>query len=110
MDDVKIDCKRIETPYVPALSETYDLIVRIAAKDKSALKALYHVAGGRVLATLNVLMVDQIACEDVLADVFVRIWREAHGFESCDKEPKEWLFGILRTSAQDYAASRADIF
>ncbi len=105
MGDVRIDWQRIEKPdaqFDQALLRS--LILRIAAKDKEALKTLYQRSGGKLLGITQLLIADRPAAENALVEIFVCIWNEAPRFEAAGVCPSQWLFLIVRAVAQSRAA------
>ena len=81
------------------------LIGRIAQHDRDALKTLHHLVGGKILALLRGVFPDETTADDVLVDVFVRIWAEAHRFQTCQAHPVGWLFAIVRLCVRERAAT-----
>ena len=106
MDDVKIDWSRIEkVGRLAPEGEIGTLIGRIAGRDREALKALHQLVGGKILALLRGVFADGQTADDVLVDVFVRIWTEARRFQTCEAHPVGWLFAIVRLCVRERAAT-----
>ncbi len=75
------------------------LIADIRNHDRQALRALYDLKAPCLLALLLRAVPVQAQAEDVLADVFVAIWRQARSFDMARDDAGVWLFAVLRTTA-----------
>lgn len=73
-----------------------NLILRVGAGERAALKEFYRVRGGKILAIVRLLVENQAIADEVLVDVFVRIWRDASTFEHSSQTLSAWLFGKVR--------------
>jgi RNA polymerase sigma-70 factor (ECF subfamily) len=69
------------------------LLRRIAAKDRRAFEALYHLYHRRLFAYLLKLTRRVDLVEDVLNDVLLAVWQGAPGFDGRSR-PSTWIFGI----------------
>jgi RNA polymerase sigma-70 factor, ECF subfamily len=58
-----------------------ELVHRIALADESAMATIYERYGARVFALANRVLNDRALAEDVTQDVFLRLWRNPHGFD-----------------------------
>jgi len=75
-----------------------DLLVRIAAGDKLAMKVLYarhHVQTYRFLLRL---VGDEAHAEDLVSEVFFDVWRNAHQFQG-NSRVSTWILAIARFKA-----------
>ena len=83
------------------------LIERIVGRDPSALAELYD-RHCRLLFTLILrILRDRGEAEDVLQEVFVRVWDSADRYDSALGTPAAWLARISRNRAIDRLRSRA---
>lgn len=77
------------------------LIGRVARRDGEALAQLYDLYAARVYGLcLRILNEPQLA-EDMLQEVFVRLWERAHLFEPARGSLSTWLLGIARNLCID---------
>lgn len=79
------------------------LLIRAAARgDVPAFEALYNTTASWVLGRVRRIVGDGHA-EDVLAEVFLQVWRSLPLFEESRGEPLAWLATIARSRALDRA-------
>jgi RNA polymerase sigma-70 factor, ECF subfamily len=74
------------------------LIRAMATGDVRALNELYARYGGMILAFLKTKIGDQRLAEEILQDVMLAAWENAHRFEARSKV-KTWLLVIARNRA-----------
>lgn len=77
------------------------LLARCADKDRAAFEALYESAAPILLAVLMQMLRKRELAEDVLQDVFVKVWRQAGQFDAHRGRPLAWLISIARYRAID---------
>src|ERR1700674_1721385 len=75
------------------------LIGKIVQRDESALEALYDRYAGMLSSVLNRILHDTPAAEEILQDIFYRLWQTASKFDSTRGSLPEWLMVIPRTPA-----------
>lgn len=84
-----------------------DLLARIKRRDPAALRALYLAYARRVHAYALQLLRDEHAAQDVVQDVFIRVWRYAASYDPAKgAKPEAWLFQMARNVALDEAVQR----
>ncbi|MGH1486477.1 MAG: sigma-70 family RNA polymerase sigma factor [Cellvibrionaceae bacterium] len=76
------------------------LLYRIQRRDKLALKALYDIAGTKLLAIVGRIVRDVHEAEDVLQDVFVKIWQQSEKYSGAGSA-WGWLCALTRNAALD---------
>jgi RNA polymerase sigma-70 factor (ECF subfamily) len=82
------------------------LIERVAARDPAAVAAL-HDRHARVLYSLILRIVrDTGEAEDVLQEVFLRLWEKADTYDPVLGSPMAWLVRIARNRAIDRVRAR----
>lgn len=82
------------------------LIERVAARDASAVAAL-HDRHARVLYSLiHRIVRDAAEAEDVLQEVFLRVWEKAESYDPMLGSPMAWLVRIARNRAIDRVRAR----
>jgi RNA polymerase sigma-70 factor (ECF subfamily) len=69
------------------------LLRRVAAKDRKAFEALYHLYYRRLFGYLLKLTRRAELVEEVLNDVMLAIWKGAASFDGRSR-PSTWIFGI----------------
>jgi len=77
------------------------LLGRCANQDRSAFEALYARVAPMLLAVLLQMLKKRDLAEDVLQDVFVKVWQQAAQFDAIRGRPLAWLIAIARYRAID---------
>ena len=90
----------------PDAAELEALLVRCASRDASALEALYALVAPLLLAVLLKMLRRRDLAEDVLQDVFVKVWQQAGQFDRIRGRPLAWLIAIARYRAIDVQRSQ----
>ena len=88
---------------MPATDE-YDLeslLVAVASRDAVAFRRLYDVAAPKLLGIILRIVKSKSAAEDVLQDVFLRIWQNAESFSPQTAPARAWMNSIARNRAID---------
>ena len=78
------------------------LIRLIAERDEAALEALYerHI---RLLFSITLHLVgSRLAAEEIVLDVFIKVWENAHTYQPDRAQVTTWLTTITRYRAIDY--------
>lgn len=76
------------------------LIYRIQRSDKQALNTLYDIAGNKLLGIIIRIVADKHESEEVLQDVFVKLWQQSDKFTR-EGSAWAWLCVMTRNSALD---------
>src|SRR5262245_56518248 len=83
------------------------LLQRIIARDTAALAGLYD-AHSRLLFSLILRIVrNRAEAEDILQEVFVRVWTRAELYDPRRGSPKPWLVRLARNYAIDRLRARS---
>ena len=77
------------------------LLVAVASKDEIAFRQLYDLAAPKLLGVVLRMIRNRPAAEDVLQDVFVRIWQNASAFSPEAGPARAWMNSIARNRAID---------
>ncbi|HEY0767952.1 MAG TPA: sigma-70 family RNA polymerase sigma factor [Steroidobacteraceae bacterium] len=85
----------------PDSAELEVLLARCAAKDAAALATLYVRVAPVLLAVVMRMLRRRDLAEDVLQDVFVKVWQQASQFDHIRGRPLAWLVSIARYRAID---------
>ena len=82
------------------------LVERIAAGSTEALSDLYDQYSSLLLALSRRVLGSQEEAEDVLQEVFVQVWRQAHRYDAKRSSVSTWLSLITRSRSIDRLRSR----
>ena len=77
------------------------LLSRCAGRDRDAFQQLYTHTAPVLLAVLMQMLRKRELAEDVLQDVFVKVWQQAVQFDAHRGRPLAWLISIARYRAID---------
>ena len=92
-------------------AELARLIQACAARDRQALRRLYDLMAGQMLASMVRILRRRALAEEALQDVFVSIWQRAEQFEGGRGPARIWLMAIARHRAIDVLRSeRMDLY
>ncbi|MCF2870233.1 sigma-70 family RNA polymerase sigma factor [Octadecabacter sp. G9-8] len=79
-----------------------DMIQRVALHDRAAFEALYSATSAKLFGIILRVLKDRAASEDVLQEVYLRLWQGgAETFSSGKASPISWLATIARNRAID---------
>jgi RNA polymerase sigma-70 factor (ECF subfamily) len=82
------------------------LLERIALRDSSAVAALYDRHSRTLYSLIHHIIRDSGEAEDVLQEVFLRVWEKAASYDAVLGSPTAWLVRIARNRAIDRLRSR----
>ena len=86
------------------------LLSRIALNDRRAFDALYARTSGTLFAVTVRIMKNRAEAEDVLQEVYIRIWQRASTFRPGQAKAMSWLIAIARNLSIDrQRAKRAPV-
>src|SRR5665213_148425 len=95
----------------PLDAELEKLIGACAARDRGALRQLYDLMAGQMLACMLRIVKRRALAEEALQDVFVSVWQRAAQFKGARGSARVWLMSIARHRAIDVLRSeRADLY
>jgi len=83
------------------VSKLIDYLDSAAAGDRLAFEKLYDATSAKLFGVILRILKDQTIAEEVLQDVYVKIWRQAHSFDARRASPITWMATIARNSAID---------
>ncbi|MES2581262.1 MAG: sigma-70 family RNA polymerase sigma factor [Pseudomonadota bacterium] len=78
------------------------LMARIALRDHQAFKVLFDQTAGRLLAVASRVLQDRTQAEDVVQDVFVKLWNQAAQRATAQTCTLAWLCVVTRNTALDH--------
>ncbi len=91
-----------QTPPTPQNSEMLAaLLAQIALRDRKAFSAIYHATSVKLFGTVLRILRRRALAEDVLQDVYVKIWERAGDFTPSRGSPITWMVAIARNRALD---------
>lgn len=98
--------KNAKTPQpAEALSQTNEdwvaVIARVAVGDQEAMNTFYDGTSRLVFGLVLRILNDRSLAEEVLLDVYVQVWRQAHRYDTSRGAPLGWLTTIARSRAID---------
>lgn len=82
------------------------MIERVAQRDRAAFDTLYLHTSAKLFGVAIRLLRDRADAEDVLQDVYVRIWQRADRYRVSQASPMSWLITIARHAAIDRLRAR----
>jgi RNA polymerase sigma-70 factor, ECF subfamily len=82
------------------------LLERIVARDQAALADLYDRHARLVFSLALRILRDRGEAEDVLQEVFIRVWDRAESYDQALGTPAAWLVRIARNRAIDRVRAR----
>ncbi len=78
-----------------------DLIAAVANGDRAAFRALYDKTSAKLFAIVLRMIRNRPLAEDILQDVYLRIWRNARSYSLDQGSPSAWLNAIARNRTID---------
>jgi len=86
-----------------------ELFGRILTRDRAAFAAFYDRWAPLLFSFCVRILRETGDAEEVLQDVFVQVWKDAHRFDAARGSIKTWLFAITRSRALDRWRSRRSL-
>ena len=83
------------------------LIKKFQEKDESAFQKIYEMYSESTYGVIYSVLHDQELSEEVLQDVFVKMWNNAHTYNSKKGRFFTWILNIARNAAIDKTRSKA---
>jgi RNA polymerase sigma-70 factor, ECF subfamily len=77
------------------------LLAAVAAGDKSAFAQLYGLTSRKLYGVALRILRDRAAADDIVQEVYFRIWRNASSFDVRLASPIAWMASIVRHCAID---------
>lgn len=82
-------------------AEIEHLIARTALGDRAAFGALYAATGPKLFGVVLRVLDNRADAEEVLQEVFVKVWHNAERYRANGLSPMTWLYTVARNSAID---------
>lgn len=83
-------------------AELTGLISRVATGDRKALASVYDRTSAKLFGVCLTITQDRDAAEDILQEVYLKVWNRAGRFDPERSSPITWLCAIARNAAIDW--------
>ncbi|UXX84035.1 sigma-70 family RNA polymerase sigma factor [Roseovarius pelagicus] len=83
-------------------------IARVATGDRLAFGALYSQTSAKLFGIALRVLKDRAEAEEVLQEVYVKVWHNANRYRANGLSPMTWLITIARNTAIDRARKRRE--
>lgn len=85
------------------------LLAAVAGRDRRAFKSLYAATAPKLFGIVLRIVRDRAVAEEVLQDVFLRVWQNAGTYAPEAGQPLTWLASIARYRAIDVIRQRREV-
>jgi RNA polymerase sigma-70 factor (ECF subfamily) len=89
------------------LDEIDELLAAVARQDARAFRTLYDRTSGRLMAVTLRICRDRGTAEEILQEIYVRVWRRSDLFDPARGSGLAWLTVLARRRAIDHVRSAA---
>ncbi len=86
--------------------EISHLLSRVALRDQQAFRQLYGATSAKLFGVCLRVLKNRTDAEDVLQEIYVKIWHNAGKYQVSGYSPITWLVAIARNGAIDCIRSR----
>jgi RNA polymerase sigma-70 factor (ECF subfamily) len=86
--------------------EISHLLSRVALRDQQAFRQLYGATSAKLFGVCLRVLKNRTDAEDVLQEIYVKIWHNAGKYQVSGYSPITWLVAIARNGAIDRIRSR----
>jgi RNA polymerase sigma-70 factor (ECF subfamily) len=86
-----------------------ELVISIKGKDQDAFSYLYDNYAKALFGIIYKIVDDEMEAEDILQNVFIKIWNNFQSYDSSKGRLFTWMLNIARNSAIDSIRSSAKI-
>ena len=90
-------------------TELDSLLVAVAAADRAAFRRLYDLTAPKLLATILRIVKVRASAEEVLQDVYLRIWQNAASYSPDAAPARVWMNSIARNRAIDVLRQKSPV-
>jgi RNA polymerase sigma factor (sigma-70 family) len=94
---------------LPSTKSIYDepaLVNGLKQQDKAAFEYLYNQYSATLLGVIMRSIQDEAIANDLLQDVFVKIWKNIGGYDASKGRLYTWMLNIARNTGIDYLRSK----
>jgi len=92
-----------------ATDDIASLVSRVAMRDQSAFSELYNKTSPKLFGVCLRILKNRTDAEEVLQEVFVRIWQRADRFIASENPAMGWLTSIARNRSIDAIRARKPV-
>ena len=85
------------------------VLVRVAARDREAFTILYQATSAKLYGIVVRILPGKGVADEILQEVYVKIWDRASDFEPGRASPISWMAAIARNRALDEARRRTPV-
>lgn len=85
------------------------LLKRVAARDHVAFEQVYRTTSAKLLGVIMRILKRRDIAEEVLQEVYVRVWERAGDYDPAIAAPVTWMATIARNRALDVARRKAPV-
>ena len=78
----------------------------VAGGDRSALRQVYDATSAKLFGTILRIVRDRDTAQDLLQDVYIKVWHRAGRFDASIASPITWLCTLARNTAIDHTRRR----
>jgi RNA polymerase sigma-70 factor (ECF subfamily) len=82
-------------------------LARVAEGDRAALRLLYDATSAKLFGVCLRISQDREIAEDILQDVYLKVWNRAGRYDAAKASPITWLCTIARNTAIDWRRASA---
>ena len=86
---------------MPSQADITQLLQRLAARDRGAFAPLYEATSSKLFGIILRILKRRDVAEEVLQEVYVKIWERAGEFDAGRASPITWMCTIARNRALD---------
>lgn len=86
-------------PIGSVLDELETSLVACAGGDRAALRRIFDVEAGRLIAVAERIVRRRELAEEVVQEAFIRIWTHAHQYDPARGSARGWIYAIVRNRA-----------
>lgn len=84
-----------------------DLILRLQQRDEKAFERIYELYSESIFGVINNILRNDGASEEVLQDVFIKVWDNSKSYSQKKGRFFTWMLNIARNAAIDKTRSKA---
>ncbi len=96
---------KIKTDASAARERLVVALAKVARGDEAALKSVYQMTSAKLFGICLRISADRQGAEDILQDVYLKVWSRAGRFDPERASPITWLCAIARNAAIDWRRS-----
>ncbi len=91
----------MDDPVLTTRANVEEWIGRVALRDRQAFSDLYSATSAKLFGVILRVLNDRAEAEEVLQEVYLRVWRNAGRYQVNGLSPMTWLITIARNAAVD---------